>query len=183
MVVSTDAVDVAMAEFFGGRSANINDFNVEVQSLAGEGMVSIDSDFGLGDFDDSNDFNAVICLRLELHADFEIFHAGELSAGHRLDHLRIFFTVTVFRTDSGFEFITLLFADELTLETRNDVAETDDKSEWLMANRRIDDIAFVVFNSVVHHNNGIVSYIHMFSPQTKGAKGTPYHSRKNPATL
>ena len=72
------SVGVAVLLFFGGGVANGDDHDIEMQCLAGEGVVAIDRHglivyFGDGDV-------VLVASRasgLELHSLFDLLHVGE----------------------------------------------------------------------------------------------------------
>ena len=93
------AVGVAVVELLRGRVANLDDLHGEVQRLAGQRVVGVDRDVVLVDADDRHDARAVVRLRLELHADLDVLHAGELRAWHGLHEPGVLLPVAVLRLD------------------------------------------------------------------------------------
>lgn len=111
----TGAMNVAMAYFFGRRSTNVNHFDVEVEGLAGKGMIRIDSHFAIGKLNDGHNHGVVIGLSLELHADREVFNAGKLRAWHDFNKCVILIAVTILWFDFDGEGIAFFLADKFAL--------------------------------------------------------------------
>lgn len=143
-------VDVAVGDFFFSRRANFLDRHVEVQVLARERVVAVDSDFVAFDFDDADRDRPLIGARLKLHAGLEIFHALETVLGHDLLKRGIWLAVAVGWSDAHVGAVTGFFTDESGFEAWNNVTMSVEIRQWLPWLGLIDQSSFVIFKSVVH---------------------------------
>lgn len=81
VVMTTFAMHVAVRQFFFAGITHIDDLHIEIQTLAGQGMVAIDHHVIAFNITDGDDLHAAIRAgRMELHAHFEFLDALEHGA-------------------------------------------------------------------------------------------------------
>jgi hypothetical protein len=153
MVVTTDSMHVTMSQFFLGRCSYVNNSYVKVKSFASERMIGIHSDFPLSQFNNRHNHDFIVSLRLKLHARTEILDTGELGPWNHFHQSLISFTVTFFRLHANLEGITFFLSNKGTLKTRNDVPHAQNEGQGVLASGRIDQIALVVFDGIIHEND------------------------------
>ena len=69
---------MAVLQFFGTGFTDFLDAHIEVQGLAGQGMVCVYLHLIVGDSYNRDDVHAAFLVGLELHADFDLFRLCEI---------------------------------------------------------------------------------------------------------
>ena len=147
---STTLVNVAVCDLFFSRRANFLDRHVEVEVLARERVVTIDSDIVVFDFNHTNRDRALIGVGLELHPGLKIFDALKTLLRHDLLQCWIDLAIAIFWIDAHFCSLTNELTCEGSLEAWNDVTMTVKIDHWLSRLGLINHSSFIIFKGVVH---------------------------------
>ena len=109
--MATFTVDVAVSDFFVAGVTHIDHLDLEVQALAGQRVVAVDSDVVAVDVADGDDLHlAVRCRSVELHAHFQLIDAFEQAAVEGADQFGQVLAVGLFRLDADVQFVAGLLA-------------------------------------------------------------------------
>jgi len=123
MVMTAFTVDVAVSDFFLGSVADGNDLHLEVQALACQRVVTVDSDVVAVQITDGDDLHlAVRRGSVELHAHFQFVDTFEHAAAQGADQFGGVFAVSIFRLYDNGQFITDALADQGVFQARDNVA-------------------------------------------------------------
>lgn len=170
--MSTRTVGVTVLEFFIGGVADVADGDVEVEGLAGEGVVGVDGDAVGVHLDDGDDAGLAVGFGAELHAGLGLGDAGALEggAGDFLDELLLAGAVTFLGGNGDLEVVAGGFAFEVTFEAGDDVGIAVEVGEGLAAFGGIYDLTFVALERVVDGDNLVFADLHgrVLSVKVKG---------------
>lgn len=150
MMVATRSMNMAVRQFFLRCSANTQDFDREVQMLAGKRMVAIDGDHIARNLRDRYRARPVIGLCLKLHPDLDVGDAREGTAWYSLDERLILLAISIGGGDSHLQFIAGSLTLKFAFETRNQVAMTLQIGKRITAGGAIEHLACVVGECVVN---------------------------------
>ena len=152
MVVTARPVHMTMREFFLAGRTHIGHFDVEVQGLPGQRMVTVDMhglaiDLGHGHID-----HALRTLTLELHAGLNVLHTLERFARQFLHQFRVMHAVAFGGCYIDFELIASDASCHHLLQTRHDLAGAMQIGERLTAFGTVDHLAAIVGQGVMERN-------------------------------
>ena len=142
---------------FGG--ADGDDLDVEVQGLAGELMVAVESHFFAFDLFDREDAHAEIRLRMEAHAELRCVRAEGVERDALEQFVAVFAVAELRRHRDGLGGTDFEPFDAL-LETRNDVLGAVEILHRATIARGVDDVALVVLQGVFDADDSFFSYAH-----------------------
>lgn len=149
-----------MCDLFLSRRANLLDRHVEVEVLACERVVAVDSDIVVVDFNDTNRDRALVSVGLKLHARLKVFDALKTILRHDLLQCWIYLAIAIFWIDAHFCSLANEFTCEGSLEAWNDVTMTVEIDHWLPRLGLINQSSFVIFKGVVHCDYCAVCDLH-----------------------
>jgi lysylphosphatidylglycerol synthetase-like protein (DUF2156 family) len=105
MVVTVRTVNVTMSQLFFGRFADRDNFNVELQVLASQHVVTVNHDVVVFHFGDFNRYWTLVGFRQEAHANLQFVNAHEDVFRNALNQVFVILTVSVVRADSNVKFV------------------------------------------------------------------------------
>lgn len=147
---------MAMAQFFVGGIANINNLDVVMQGCAGKRVIAVDGDLLAFDLGDGNYHDVTfLVLCLELHAGFDVVIGVEHGAVHHLGQVGIVFPVGLCWLYYQVQLVTLAASGERIFHAGNDVAGTVQVAEAAVLGF-INQRALVVFQHIIDGNNFVV---------------------------
>ena len=170
IVTTAAAMMFKRLEIIFGSFANCNDFNCKVEILASKFMVCIDNGRLFTNRLDANRHRATRSLRIEHHANFNIFNALENVQRNFLSHFFFIFAVTFCRNHNNVKLIAYIVTDHSLFKSRNDHVHSLNVLERFTTLRRINHSTFVGFESVMHLDDCFFSNFHKY----------PLKSRVNP---
>src|SRR5690348_2116104 len=157
------AVDVAVLEFFGGGVADVYHFDIEVQRLAGQGVVAVHSYVVALHVNDTDHVRAPVGFGAELHAGGDV-DVAEAVARHVLDERLISNAVPVLRGDADVEGFAGRLAFESALEAGDDAADAVEIGERGLTFGGIQHGAAGVGQGVINRDDFLVSNLHGVRP-------------------
>ncbi len=144
-------VNVAVGHFFLGGVADGHDFHLEVQTLASQRVVAVDSNVIAIQIADSDDLHlAVRRGSVELHAHFQLVDTFEHAAAQGADQFGGVFTVGIFRFYGNGQLITNLFAFQSLFQARDNVTCALQVDQRRAAGGAVDDLTSVVGQGIVN---------------------------------
>lgn len=153
-------VNVAMRYLLFSRRANFLDRHVEVEVLARERVIAVDSDIVVFDFNHTNRDRALVSVGLKLHACLKVFNTLKTLLGHDLLQCWIDLAIAIFWIDAHFCSLANELTCEGSLEAWNNVTMTVEIDHWLSRLRLINQISFIIFKGVVHCDYCTVCDLH-----------------------
>lgn len=164
VMMSTFAVSVAVLDFVFRRGANIDDFHIEVQRLASQGMIGVNGDRIVGDLDHGDHPWAVGSVRLELVAEFDLIGIRETIPLHFSDERFVVLPISVFRGDDDFQRLAFGLAGQGLFESGNNIVGPVEINQRLTGLRGVQDIPFVIRKGIVDADNGLIGRLHGENP-------------------
>lgn len=158
--MTAGAVRVTMGEFFRGGVSDFDDFHIEVEGLAREGMVGVDHHLVGADVDDREEARSHVGVGLELHAGFELGSTLEGGAGDGLDEVLVTGAVALFGGDGDVELISRVLSFKGLFESRDDVAGAVEVGEGSATGRGVKNLATVAGEGVVDGNDLVFGDVH-----------------------
>ena len=159
-LAATAAVVTLRIEFFFGCFAHRNDFDGKVQVLAGELMVCVDHGGLFAHRLHADGHRAGGRLGVEHHAFDHLVDSLENVQRDFLRHFFVVFAVAFRRNHLDVELVAHVVADHRLFETHDDHVGALNVLQRFAAFGRINDLAFVGGQGVVHLDNGLVDNLH-----------------------
>ena len=160
MMVVIGTMDVAMTQFLAARFANFLDGNIEMQSNAGQGMISIDGNVFRIHAHHRDHPRPSFAHGLKLHAYLNILIGIELRARELLHQTLISSAIGVFRVDDGVDLITRRLTLKRRFQTGNDIAYTMDVGEGASAMRTIQFRALCIGQGIIYGDDLVFGDLH-----------------------
>ncbi len=159
-LAATAAVVTLRIELFFGCFAHRNDFDGEVQVLAGELMVCVDYGGLFAHRLHADGHRAGGRLGIEHHAFDHLVDSLENVQRDFLRHFFVVFAVAFGGDHLDVELVAHVVADHRLFETHDDHVGALNVLQRFAAFGRINDLAFVGGQGVVHLDNGLVGNLH-----------------------
>jgi len=163
LMVAAWAVNVAVGQFFIGRSADIANGHVKMEGHTGQRMVAIDFYRLFFDPNHAEQFDTVRAASLETHAGFDFCNVLEHRFGQVDDFGFVMNAIAILRGEHHVERIALALAFELFLKLGKQIAialEIGQRGSWIGF---VDDLTVFIRESVVDHDDFIFSDVHKYS--------------------
>ena len=162
-MMTAGSVHVAVREFFLGGSPHGGHFDLEVEVLARERMVTIERYHVARKLRDRDGTRTVRGLSLQVHPHPHVADTLERAARHALHELRVVLAVTFGRSDRDLQPIADGATRQLTLESRDQLPVTVQIGEGLVGDGAIDHLSRIVPEDVVDADDLVLTDAHVGS--------------------
>src|SRR5690348_11601908 len=149
VIVPVRSVDVPMRQLFLRRLPYALDLDVEVEMLAGERMIAVESHHVALHVCDGHRSGACLRLRVQMHAWLNVLDAAQSATGNALHEALVVLAVAFRGRNPHADLVADVMTRQLPLQSRDDVAVAMQVGERLAGGGAVDDRARVVFQGVV----------------------------------
>jgi hypothetical protein len=151
---------VTMLQFIRLGSADFMDRYGKVKVLASERVVTVDRHIITVNGDDPNRYRSLIGAGLKLHSRGQIFDPLKTLFRNNLSEVGIGFAIGIGWLYPHCRAVASLFALNPCLQARDNIAMAVKIDQWLPRLGLIDDISFIIFEFIIHRNNGTFGNLH-----------------------
>lgn len=155
MVVTANAVNVAVGNFFLGGGANIFNGDIEGELFPRQGVIAVDGGVAAVNIGNYNGNGAVIGLGFEAHAHFH-FGVAKGFEGDGLNQAFVIFAISLIGGDIDLERISGRFSGERRFQTRNDVVGAVKIGQRALAAGGVELHAIFIAHGVMKRNNTVI---------------------------
>lgn len=150
------AVGVSVVEFFGGRSADVDDADFKVERLTGQRMIGVDGDLGVAHIGDDDVARTGLRVGGEVHARLDALNTFESIARHGADELLEAFAVAFVGGYGDLQIFTGRPARQLPLQPRHNLARAMKVGHRITTLGAVDHLPGVVPQCVLEEHDGLV---------------------------
>ena len=124
MIVSIRAVDMTVLQLFSRCFANRDNFNIELQILASQHVVTVNNNVFITHFSDFNRYRALVGFCQEAHAYLQFINTHENVFRNALNQVFIVLSVRVVSADFYIKLVAYYMTIQRIFQARNQGAVT-----------------------------------------------------------